>query len=68
MKKTKKTNDNAKAMPVVHRDNHNKSNKTLAKMIINGEIDEANWEYIVRKMGYQTRPVAILLEAYKKWK
>ena len=63
----KKKIENAEIKPI-HRDMTPKSNRTLAKMIINGEIDENNWKYIIRKMGYKTRPVEILLEEYKKWK
>ena len=55
-------------MKPIHRDMTPKSNRTLAKMIINGEIDENNWQYIVRKMGYKTKPVEILLGEYRKWK
>ena len=45
----------------VVRDMTKRNNTTIARMIRNNEIPQDNWEYWVRKMGYDVRAIRILL-------
>ena len=65
MRKTKKIEEQAveiveKQIKVV-RDMTKRNNTTIARMIRNNEIPQDNWEYWVRKMGYDVRAIRILL-------
>lgn len=43
------------------RDMTKRNNATIARMIRNNEIPQDNWEYWVRKMGYDVRAIRVLL-------
>lgn len=65
MRKTKKIEEQAveiveKQIKVV-RDMTKRNNTTIARMIRNNEIPQDNWEYWIRKMGYDVRAIRILL-------
>ena len=61
-RKTRKTEYTPEVVEVkIKRDSIKVSNATIAKMIRNREIDPDNWEYIVRKRGYNVKAIKILL-------
>lgn len=61
-RKTRKTERAPEVVEVkIKRDNIKVSNATIAKMIRNREIDPDNWEYIVRRKGYNVKAIKILL-------
>lgn len=67
MKKKNKQPANPITTPI-YRDSPLKTNPAIVKEITSGKIPADNWEYIVRKRGYNVEAIRFLLTGeVRKW-